>query len=172
MGSERKDTVKMKVDQFEKRYDKKLKLHYYGWIDDPLKKSGSRKFSSQMGVIPFQENKFGCNPGQTFELYLSLLNPDIEFLFQFPKKMSKRFDISSPDTLVMYDGQSLGHNSAKRLLSNLCAAVEVEYFNSMSIRKTGVRFMEIFDVKKNKVTALVIRQPKLDEEYENEPNFE
>ena len=54
-----------------------------GWSKETLR--------SWSGIIPFRENKFGCNPGRVFEIYLSLLNPDNEMIMQLPRKPTRKF---------------------------------------------------------------------------------
>ena len=162
VGTRRIEAVtKLKTHQFEKRYHEDLDLHYYCFVGDEKDKKGY--FSKQpSGIIPFQENKFGCNPGQTFELYLSLLNPASDSILQLPKKPSKRFDVQSPHTTVMYDQATVGKDKVTQLLPEICSAIEIESFSSVSVRKTGAKYLEKFDLDGNKDTALVIRQPKLE----------
>ena len=144
---------KMKIHQFEKKYDMDLRMHYYEFVpfDEPRNKS------TETAIIPFLENKYGCNPGKTFEIYLSLLSPESDLLFQSPKKMSKRFDLSSPDTEVFYDPSSVGVNMLARMVSVLCSVLDIETYSNKSVRKTGAKLLEEYRPKDR--GAIVFRKP-------------
>ena len=62
----------------------------------------------------------------------------------------------------MYDQATVGKDKVTQLLPEICSAIEIESFSSVSVRKTGAKYLEKFDLDGNKDTALVIRQPKLE----------
>ena len=100
----RQTELKLTKSQFEKKYNRREDLVYYEYIDPEFKSVLREKTSRKMdsgwsketlrswsGIIPFRENKFGCNPGRVFEIYLSLLNPDNEMIMQLPRKPTRKF---------------------------------------------------------------------------------
>ena len=50
---------------------------------------------SMGGVIPFDTNDHGFNPGQFFHDYLNKLHKDSPYLLQRPRTLSGKFDIKS-----------------------------------------------------------------------------
>ena len=149
------DDNKLRIEQFEKKYDNELDLSYYEFIPD--KKPKNTRFDS--GIIPFLENKYGCNPGLTFETYLSLLSPDTDLLFQSPKKMSKRFVLSDPDILVFHDPVPVGVNNLSRFTTILCTALDLETYTNKSVKKTGAVLLEEYTPEK-RAQAIVFKKPE------------
>ena len=150
------DNDKLKIEQFEKKYDNELELNYYEFMPD--KKPQNARFDS--AIIPFLENKYGCNPGLAFETYLSLLSPDSDLLFQSPKKMSKRFDLSNPDIQVFYDPAiPVGVNNLRRYTTLLCSALDLETYANKSVKKTGAVLLEEYTPEK-RAQAIVFKKPE------------
>lgn len=90
------------------------------------------------GIIPFQSNTFGCNPGETVELYLSLLDPESEFLFQRPRRPSKAFNAHGKDTEVYYEKVPVGQNELASMMKELSKKLGLRPFTNHCIRATAI----------------------------------
>ena len=154
IGDTRESVLKLKTSQFEKKYHSDLEMEYFDFHDSGEEKR--RVSSTPVCMIPFQENKFGCNPGLTFELYLSLLNPDRDLLFQAPKRSSSKFDIHSPGTKSFYEPSPVGKNALTGRLASFCNAVEIAQLFTKSVQMTGRKHLDKFYKEKNKLNNVVM----------------
>ena len=58
------------------------------------------------GQIPFLELN-GFNPGEFIEDYEKLLNPGVDWMFQKPKRSSKKFNIHSNEETCYYENSKV-----------------------------------------------------------------
>ena len=93
------------------------------------------------GIIPFEENDFGLNPGVYLEKYLERLHPECDFLFQRPKRPSKKFKLEDNPT-VWYEPSKVGLNLVANFLPTLCEALGLKRCTNNQIRPTAIRYIK------------------------------
>ena len=92
------------------------------------------------GLILFEPNSFGLNPGQYFNLFLSKSNNDTEFLFSRPRFVCKKFSLkSNPD--IWYTSTKIGKNEVQKALPTLCEALGIENITNGQLRPTAIQAM-------------------------------
>ena len=131
-----------------------------------MKKSILRLVTTADGAEYFELNRKDHSNGKIFavsgssryqvevlKVYLSLLNPDLEFLFQRPKDMTAKFN---PDACkVWYDARKLGHNSLENMLRNMTTRAEITpYFTNHSLRATTVTVLSERNVETRQIKAV------------------
>ena len=81
-------------------------------------------------------NEFGFNPGQILDTYLKLLHPECPFLFQRPRRTSKKFNIDCDNQL--FEPTKVGKNLVGPMMKSLCKTLNLPTFTNHSIRSTGI----------------------------------
>ena len=90
-------------------------------------------------MIPFNYDKNALvNPGRLFELYLKLLHPGSNRLFQRGRDNAKNFDLHSMSQFLMYEKKPVGKMQIPSMLPDLCEAVEKPRLTNHSCRTTAI----------------------------------
>lgn len=93
------------------------------------------------GVILFQDNEFGLNPGLYMERFLAKLHPDCEFFLQRPQRKSKNFDLlNNPD--CWFEKNKVGPNMVGEMMPLLSEAALVPRLTNGQVRPTSVSSMK------------------------------
>ena len=106
------------------------------------------------GVIPFLNDEFGFNPGRFFELYLNLLNPENDFLFQRPRNSpTDSFNIHDFTESTIFVNSKAGRDQIPKMLKTLCEIVDCPILKNHSVRSTGITELrklgyDVFDIMK------------------------
>ena len=88
------------------------------------------------GIIPCNENEFGFNPGHIFDIYLGLLHPDCESLFQRPRRPSKHFNLNVDSEL--FEPSKVGKNMVGTMMKRLCKTLGLPEYTNHCLRSTGI----------------------------------
>jgi hypothetical protein len=92
------------------------------------------------GIILFEENEFGLNPGVYMERFLSKLHPDSEYFLQKPQRKSQKFDlVANPD--CWFEKYKVGENMVAKMLPQLSEAAGVPRLTNGQVRPTSVCLM-------------------------------
>ena len=89
---------------------------------------------SNAGLIPFKTNKFNANPGETLSLYISLLNPENEYLFQRFHRPAGWFNLDDPTTNTAFENIKVGENKVDEMMPFMCKAAGIKRFTNHSVR--------------------------------------
>ena len=109
----------MTKGHFAKQYDEENGWHY---SQIKLQRSKNQQKTKQNldegGVIPFESNEYGLNPGRFIELFLTKLNPFNKSFFQRPregKKFKKEIHMEIPGQ-VYYENKKVGHSYVGKMM--------------------------------------------------------
>ena len=98
------------------------------------------------GIIPFQSDEYGWNPGKLLQSYLSCLPPldgdTLPFLFLRPRRVCGKFN---PNVLtrVWYDAKAkIGENMVANSIKRLCEWAGIPPYSNHSCRATGIRILK------------------------------
>ena len=106
------------------------------------------------GIILFQEDQFGFSPGLFFELFQSFLNNDSEYLFQTPKKKSKKIDIDDLESNELYLKSKVGENIVGGMMPKLCEVLSLDRFTNHCCRVTGIRILKRLGYEDRAIMAI------------------
>ena len=136
----REGLAELTKDHYEKRYSRKFDLYYFCKTKGEASKNHQRDDGNigTSGTIPFQDNKFGCNPGKTIETYLSLLDPKLDRFFQKPCSETKTFKLNDPKATVYFHPLPVGVNKVGEMMGVFCDALGLEHYTNHCIRSTGI----------------------------------
>ena len=88
-----------------------------------------------------------------FKAYLSLLNPEVDTLFQRPKDASVRF--RSEGDSIWFERKVLGHNTLENMLKNITQRAGIQpYFTNHSLRATTVTVLSSVNVETRQIKAV------------------
>ena len=92
-------------------------------------------------------------PVKTIKAYLSLLNPEVDTLFQRPKDASVRFRPEGDS--IWFERKVLGHNTLENMLKNMTQRVGIQpYFTNHSLRATTVTVLSSVNVETRQIKAV------------------
>ena len=96
------------------------------------------------GLIPFNADDYGFDPGRLLELYMDKLHPENEHLFQKALLINRKFSLHDPSSTrkPWFSNQNIGKNRIGKLLPTLCETVGLPVLQNHSIRATGIRAMK------------------------------
>ena len=91
----------MNKDFFSKEFNESTQMFYYEKTrGEASKNHGSDSEDiSNSGIILFDTDEYGYNPGELMEIYLNMLNPEQTALFQRVRVPSKKFNIRDAPSL-------------------------------------------------------------------------
>jgi len=140
----RKGLVKLTKDHYKKCYSRKHDLYYYSKTKGEVTKNHQRDDENigTSGIIPFQENKFGCNPGKTLELYLSILHPKFDKFFQKPRVEAKNFSLGDEKETVYFYALPVGESKVGEMMATFCDVLGLEHYTNHCIRSTGITMLK------------------------------
>ena len=130
----------LKKNHFVKHYDEETRMYYFR-----KEKSEATKNNKDVdedlgvsGIIPFRTGQDDFNPGETLELYLGMLNPASDALFQRFRRLSKDFKIEDKNTDIYFEKEPVGINEIKSMMKKLCDQLGLKPFTNHCIRSTAI----------------------------------
>jgi hypothetical protein len=111
------------------------------------------------GTEDHSDGKIFAQPGsprcpvQVIKAFLSHLNPDINNLFQKPRKLSAKFN---PENFVVwFEARNLGHNILDNMLKNMTTRAGISpYLTNHSLRATTVTVLSSKNIETRKIKAI------------------
>ena len=146
---------KLKTDHFELLEDENTGQQYYKKVLGEVSKNHQSDSEDlrQGGVILFEENSYGFNPGLFFHLFLSKLDKKAPFLFMRPIRSKKSFNLrQNPD--VWYEAvQKIGVNQVQKALPSLTSAACTKRATNCQIRPTAITLMKDAGIEDRKIMS-------------------
>ena len=110
---------------------------------------------AKSGIIPFNTDEFGFNPGEFLSHYLELTNTEQSRLFQRPQRAAKWFNIHDFGISVLYENKPMGKNVVGEMLRKLCKAAGVPTnWTNHCLRTTGITNLKSMGIEDRAITNL------------------
>ena len=93
------------------------------------------------GLILFEPNAVGFNPGLYMERFMSKLNPDTKYLITRPLRKSRYFNIHE-NPQVWYEKNKVGINLVTRMMPVLSEVVGVPRLKNAQLRPTSMKLLK------------------------------
>ena len=108
------------------------------------------------GIIPVKKDKYGYNPGELMVLYLEVLNPKNDRLFQRPQRTNaKWFDIHDFKINTLFENKPIGKNMVGEMLKKLLkAADQPQNWTNHTLRSTGITSLVASGIQDREITNL------------------
>ena len=94
-----------------------------------------------------------CNTGRLLELYLQLLNPNNNRLFQKARSKSRSFDIHNFEVVSLYENSPVGKHKIKENMKMLCSIVGCDELPNHSVRRTAIENLKRLGYEDREIMA-------------------
>ena len=125
----------MRKDHFEKKFHDEIGWYY---CKTKFQKQKQHVRTSQDirkgGIIPFETNEFGVNPGEILQMYLTHLNPDNVSMFQLAKtgKNFHKYLHKSQTNGIYYCNSPMGKMTIAQMMPKVNKRI---FFSKLKIMK-------------------------------------
>lgn len=93
------------------------------------------------GLIVFEENFCGFNPGLFVMRFLGKLNPHEDLLFTRPQRPSKAFNLHE-NRPIWYEKNKVGVNQISKMMPNLSEILRLPKITNGNCRPTAIRLLK------------------------------
>ena len=155
----REGITDLKKSALKKFIDPETNAQYYQKVQGEQSKNhqNDREDLRKGGIIPFEANPYGLNPGLYIQTYLSALNEKNVYLFQRPIRRSLKFDkaIHLPETKCLFEENAkVGKNLVGKMLPTLTGILGIEHATNHQLRSTAITLCKDNDIEDRTIMGL------------------
>ena len=161
-----------------KKIDDESGIYYWKqMIGDPDKnhRSDDQNVAEEGGIIPFQENEHGFNPGLFLETYFGKLHPENKWLFGRPDRRwkSKNFQLRLNPEYWYEKNQKIGKNKIGEALPDISVLLNIPRLTNGQTRPTCVRNLKRAGAEDREIMFITgHKNPMSLKNYDPNPDFD